>query len=115
MTRYPTRQSLKRTAAAAAALKFATALVIPMLDVDGNPALSPGAAYANGKSGGNGQSQWQCRNGRLGARSALTDFFQHFHSGVRFGMIDTTHHVSGQSRHYMSVGGQWIENSEARA
>lgn len=56
MTRNPTWQSLKRTAAVAGALALvlAAAPVVPMLDADGNLALSSGAAYAKGKGGGNG-------------------------------------------------------------
>jgi len=51
---YPTRQSLRRTAAAAGvlALVLATAPVVPTLGADGDLTLSSGAAYAKGKGGG---------------------------------------------------------------
>jgi hypothetical protein len=53
---YPTRQSLRRTAAAAGvlALVLATAPVVPTLGADGDLTLSSGAAYAKGKGGGHG-------------------------------------------------------------
>ncbi len=53
---YPTRQSLRRTAAAAGvlALVLATAPVVPTLGADGDLTLSSGAAYAKGKGGGRG-------------------------------------------------------------
>ena len=56
MKRYPTRQSVKRTAALAGvlALVLATVPVAPMLDADGDLALLSGAAYAKGKGGGHG-------------------------------------------------------------
>jgi hypothetical protein len=72
MARYPTRQSLQCTAAAAGvlALVLATAPVIPTLDADGNLTLSSGAAYAKGKGGsrGRGDKGHANRGGGQGGR-----------------------------------------------
>ena len=75
MARYPTRQSLQRTAAAAGvlALVLATAPVIPTLDADGDLTLSTGAAYAKGKGGGRGRGdKWHADRGEdQGGRHAI--------------------------------------------
>jgi len=56
MAQHPTRQSLRRTVAAAGTLGLllATVPVVPTLDAQGDLTLSSGPAQAQGKSGGRG-------------------------------------------------------------
>ena len=100
MARYPTRQSLQRTAAATAvlALVLATAPVVPTLDADGELAFSSGTALAKGKGGGRGG-----RGGPGRGHDGQADFGEDYDDG----------HVAGRG-HYSHGNGLGLGHEKAR-
>ncbi len=103
MAQYPTRQSLRRTAAAAGvlALVLATAPVVPTLGADGDLTLSSGAAYAKGKGGGRSGHGGPGR-GRGRGHNGQADFGETHDDG----------HVVGRG-HYEHGNGRGLGHVEA--